>query len=137
MTLTQKFASFPPILVRLLARNKRLPLTPIEISSRSQTWGTHYIEALSRETNWGTTSVTDAITFCRACGLDLDDAEIWRRTVDYLSRKPTFRYLRTSPEWKSYYQPMLKRWVQCCYPYREHTIAPVRQLIERLAPTVK
>jgi hypothetical protein len=83
------------------------------------------VETLSSQTEWGWITVSDALAFQRGCGIELHDAKAMRRINDYMSKRPTFRYLRASDNWTSYYLPMLKRWRQS-YPATipNNTLAP-------------
>jgi hypothetical protein len=65
-----------------------------------------------------------ALAFQRGCGIELHDAKAMRRINDYLSKRPTFRYLRASDNWSSYYLPMLKRWRQSYPATIPNTLAP-------------
>ena len=114
----QRLNDFPPILCRLLARNKNgPPLTAVEIADRStQTPGVKsplvpvQVENISQCINWEKIHILDALAFMYGCRVDLTDAKEFRRIKDYLSKKPNFRFLRQSPEWKSYWLPLMKRW---------------------------
>ena len=111
---------FPPILIRLLARDPRgAPLTTLEISTRSGL--TEFmVEALSRSTDWEGVDLFIYITFCRACNLNLLDHEQFSRQQIYLQGKmngskrqpPQFTYLKKDPLWSSYYEPLMARYLK-------------------------
>lgn len=96
------------------------------------------VTELSSRTDWHGVTLDDSAKFMRGCGLNLEHAQSLRRVTDYLSKRPTFRYLRTSPQWASYYQPLLKRW-RCAYPVNPpQDLAPhIRALLIRLTPLLK
>ena len=115
MTYLERIHNFPPVLVRLLARKRYgPPLTTEEISKQSPSAEGIFdgiscaeVEAISKETSWCSIGYYESLAFQRGCGLEFHDNAAVRRVNDYLSRRPTFRYLRASPLWKSYYKPLL------------------------------
>jgi hypothetical protein len=135
--------SFPPILCRLLARHKGgSPLTNLEIAVAS--WrdcafegrlNSFDIFTISKRCSWDEIPFADAVSFMRGCGIMLDDAKAMRRVTDYLRKKPNLEYLRRSPEWESYYRPLLVRW-RSTYGKEIPTgiYKPVRELLIRLTP---
>lgn len=143
MKFYQAAQSFPPILVRLLARHKGgKPLTTEAISILSGMSGRaiseHEVEALSKATSWAGVQADTMFAYLKGCGLVFDDTTAMRRVTDYLRKNPNFEYLRKSPEWETYYKPMLIRWrssyiVGCQLP----TYPPVRDLVIRLTPILK
>lgn len=109
---------FPPILVRLLARHPRgEPMTTLEIADRSGL-SPFQVEALSQSTDWSTIDLPTAQKFLCACRIDLTNTVQMKRVKVYLKgpvkngvRAPTpYRYLKTSPLWPTYYQPLRDRW---------------------------
>lgn len=124
--------SFPPILVRLLARHKGGG--PLSDQGISMLCGLeiHLVRYISQQTSWESVNLVHAYDFCLGCMLSLDDAVAWRRVTDYLRKRPTFRYLRTSTEWQTLYAPMLKRWLNASQQPRPDMHPHVRALITRL-----
>lgn len=119
MTYLERINNFPPILVRLLARKRYgPPLTTEEISDRTRNPNAQCqyflspaeIEEISKCIDWTRISLLSSLSFQLGCGIEFHDNTAMRRVNDYLTRKPTFRYLRASPLWKSYYLPLLIRW---------------------------
>jgi hypothetical protein len=135
MTVTERFKNFPPILVRLLARKDYQPLSSGYIAAMSGL-GIPQVEFISQQTDWKEVRLPDAFDFLRGCGLAIDDAAAWRRAMDYLSKRPTFRYLRAHDQWESYFEPMLKRWLGAYFVVPGYLCPPVRSLIQRLKPAV-
>jgi hypothetical protein len=132
--------SYPPCLVRLLARHPYgKPLTDAEICD-SPGW-TQYrfneflVHNLSRLTRWDDVSFYDMRRFLQGCKLDFCNPEQMRRVSDYLRKRPTFRYLRASPLWGSYYEPLMKTWRRS-YPLDppKDLDPAVRALLVRLTP---
>lgn len=135
MNTTERFHNFCPVLIRLLARKRfGRPLTTDEIAAASDLQPA-YVDYIAHKTSWRGVPIHDAFDFLRGCGLAIDDAKAWRRVFDYLSRNPSFRYLRASPQWKGYYQPLLKAWRQSYDPNPDPGIwQPLRALLIRLTP---
>jgi hypothetical protein len=105
--------NFPPILCRLLARHRyNRPMTTDEIAKQSGCLSAAEVEAISKATDWKPIKVVEMQAFLRGCKLDFCDPSAMRRVRDYLTKFPTFQYLRKSPQWKSYYMPLLLRWIQ-------------------------
>ncbi len=92
------------------------------------------MEFISQQTDWKDVSLNEALDFLAGCDLAIDDTAAWRRTMDYLSKRPTFRYLRSSDGWKSYYEPMLKKWLQSQSGKQLDLCPPLSRLLVRLAP---
>lgn len=129
MTLRDRLHNFPPCLTRILARHKSGgPLSIDEIQTNSP--GMYIIEigTLSRVTEWTHVPLWQAVNFYKGCGLDLDDTAAWRRVADYLRKRPTFRYLRASEQWTTYWKPILLSWRDAATP----TWGPLIELQRRL-----
>src|SRR5688572_19186637 len=98
---------FPPILLRLLARERRgRPLTVNEIAARAGLPVSEVVE-MSHLLSWHHVTMAKFLGFCDGCRIDLLDRSCVRRIEDYLRKGPKFKYLRTNQEWKSVYKPML------------------------------
>ncbi len=133
MTVTDRFNNFPPILVRLLARQDCKPLSSRHIEAHSGL-DLATVEFISQQTDWKEIRLPDALDFLRGCDLVIDDTAAWRRTMDYLSKRPTFRYLRCCEGWKVYYEPMVKKWLDAYVASSHYLCLPVRNLLQRLKP---
>jgi hypothetical protein len=133
--------NFPPALVRLLARHKHgKPLTTAEITERSRVAvSTYTIESISGLTSWNRLTIDDMRDFTQACGLDFCDTKAWRRAEDYLRHAPTFRYLHASPQWETYYKPLLIAWRKSHGKVTSATNVwpPLRTLLIRLNPLLE
>jgi hypothetical protein len=152
MKVADRLKNFPPCFCRLLARRKYGPPLNTEqiitaagglsASLRGSpgyqvAWRTY--DRISWMTDWLEVPMVEGFHFMRGCGLDIDDTAAWKRVDDYLSKAPTFRYLRCSQEWVSYYLPLMKNWRQS---YGAVTPAsqiwpPLRALLIRLNPLLK
>lgn len=112
----QLFDEYPPILVRLLARGSRGgPLSAQQIAMRNPLFP-YEVEAISQQTSWAGVPVDKAIAFLKACGVDFADRRQMRRIRQRLLKEPKtpggrFAYLKRSPEWESYFKPLLQRYV--------------------------
>lgn len=136
MTFWERASNFPPVLVRLLAHQRGKPLTTEQIAAKAG-MTTLMVEALSQSTDWQGVSPSEMQRFTSACGMDFCDPKAMRRVDDYLRKKPTFLYLRASPEWASYYEPLLKLWRRSYPgPLPVHLCKPVQDLIVRLTPVL-
>lgn len=114
LSFADKLNNFPPIFVRLLARNGRSgngcrPLTTAHISARSGL-PPALVEGLSLTTSWQAVPCCQMLAFTAGCGLPLDHPRTVKRTLDYLRHQPNFDYLYHHPQWRTYYRPMLLTW---------------------------
>lgn len=109
MTLWQKLDRFPPVVIRLLARNpdgsamtdqhlaRLLPLSEVK--------------RLSYAINWVGVPVDLARRYLQACNCDLEDPAVVRNLNRYLKRDPKFTHLRKSPRFGEF-KEMLGLWVE-------------------------
>lgn len=116
---SRRIDRFPPILVRLLARDPRgSPLTTKEISDRSGLVPL-LVDSISCATSWEHIDIPTYRAFCRACNLDLMNARQAKRNEEYLNgrtvngvRQPClWKYLKRDPAWEAYYEPLMKRYI--------------------------
>jgi len=109
------FDEFPPIFVRLLAREKirnkngktsavRV-LTDEEIAINAG-MDVFDVRSISQMHDWSEISVGEAKKFCQGCNFDLFDWQV-RNGAYALASNGSFAYLRSSPEWIKKYKPML------------------------------
>lgn len=114
MTFWQYCDNFPPILVRLLARQSYgPPLTTAEIVKRAAERSRLTlikVEIISELCDWSTVPFGDMRAFLHGCNSDFCDSKAKRRADSYLRKNPSFAYLEKSPLFKTYYQPLLKSW---------------------------
>lgn len=111
------FEEFPPIFVRLLAREKVIPthkatsavrvLSDEEIAIRSGL-DVGQVGRISQKHSWDDVPVATAKRFCEGCNFDLFDWQVRNRAFA-LANGGSFAYLRSSPDWKGKYMPMLRR----------------------------
>lgn len=118
--------SFPPILVRVLAREKwGRALTDIEIADRTVTGASGLVTftlapievaRISECVSWKGIDIYDMHAYLIGCGIDFCNAKQMKRIDGYLRSKPNpnFKYLRTDKEWQSKWEPMIKRWMENC-----------------------
>lgn len=116
LSLPQKLERFPPVVIRLLAREKRgkqvVALSDGDVATRSGlTRGE--VRTLSRFTNWDHVDLTTFMRFCSGCRADLDDRNWLRKNTQYMRtirRLP--RYLTRSPNWADTFEPLIRIWVR-------------------------
>lgn len=158
MTFWSRAEHFPPILCRLLARERRYggPLSTLQIAAGSGMHGQPLagevrrfgrlspaeVESITQCTSWEGVKFADMQAFLRGCGIDFCDSKGMRRLEDYLRKTPSFHHLTSSSEWDAYYHPLVKRWRRSYGPITEsdaHIWPPLRALLVRLNPllTVK
>lgn len=122
MNLWQFFDRHPPILIRLLAkRNKAEPLSTEEIS-RASGLSLYEVEVLSQSTSWdGIPLIPTAKAYLTGCKIDPTNRPQMKRLAVYLAGKttkegvrlsPTWTYLRRNALWKTYYAPLVQRFLQ-------------------------
>ena len=109
------FDTLPPILCRLLARHgPRWPRTDEDIA-RDSGLAIHEVYLISLQTDWDGVDLRSARAFLRGCHINFDSRNQMQRIRRYLkgkdhNRPPTWQYLRMSPFWKTFYQPLMLRW---------------------------
>ena len=106
----------PPILVRLLAKeNRSTPRSDDRISSRSGL-SLDQVLLIQHMTSWSSVSVEEARLFMVGCGIDFCNGPQLDRVKSYFCRtgakKPQWKYLRTAPDWKTKYEPLLRRYLK-------------------------
>lgn len=108
------FDFFPPIFVRILAREKvgksavRV-LTDEEISIRGEL-GLDLVREVSVLHNWDDVTLGVARKFCKGCNLDVFDWRV-RNSAYALASGGSFAYLKCSPEWKTKFLPLLRKYI--------------------------
>lgn len=101
---------FTPILVRLLARHPHgAPLSAHEIAIKGGL-EPYQVEAISWNTSWSGIDLPTMRKFLTGCRIDFCNQTQMRRVYWYFRKRPTWKYLRTSPNWLTIYYPMIKRW---------------------------
>lgn len=117
----QKAEWFPPIVCRLLAR-QQLGGPPMSTDQISVATGLPAItvEAISQQLDWRGIDLPTMLSWLWVTGCNFDDPVVYKRMRVYLRgpkikglRIPAqFTYLRKSPNWASYYSPLLQRYVK-------------------------
>lgn len=109
-TFWQRASAFPPILVRLLARHPHgPPMDDAEISVRSGL-SVACVHSLSQNIDWAGIDLPTMFKFLTGCALDFEQHKQMERVYAYLRSRPTWQYLRKSPDWKTHYQPLFHRY---------------------------
>jgi hypothetical protein len=110
MNFWQNSRTFPPILVRLLAKSGKLPMTTQEIAHASKLSAAK-VEAISMSLTWDDIDIPSAFAFMTACHMDFCKKSDMHRARDYI-RSARWVYLRRSRQWKTYYEPMMRRYFE-------------------------
>lgn len=97
-----------PLVARLLARvSWGRPLSDAEIAKASGLT-IDRVFMIQHMTDWSAIGIVEAEMFLRGCGVDFCNLKHMQRVRNYL-RRPTWKYLRVSTEWKSKYEPLVRR----------------------------
>lgn len=113
--LWQKINQFPPIVCRLLAR-ERTPtggvkaLSATLIAVRASLTAME-VNSLSWLTSWSDVPFHKIRPFMEACGVDITNKEILRAHACYIKRGASFKYLKQSPDWERVYKPLIIAYV--------------------------
>lgn len=101
-------AIISPLKARLLARVPHgRPLTDHEISKQSGL-SLDRVFLIQHLTDWTTIGFPEAQQFLTGCGVDFCNLKHMQRVRNYL-RSATWKYLRTSADWKTKYEPLIRR----------------------------
>lgn len=112
MSFWTRAETIPPILVRLLARRRHgPPLTDAEISAASGL-SVAQVFAISQCTDWSGIDLPTMRKFLVACEVDFESFTQMKRVDSYLASNPTWQALRKSPQWKPYFEPLMRRYIQ-------------------------
>ena len=126
---------YPPILVRLLARNKNgRAMTNAEIA-RAAEWTELQVMNIASQTSWEHIHLADVRAFTRACGLDFTSRGDTNRAGCYLRRKngrPPFKYLTKDPHWQTCYLPLIVGWRRSLKQIPSTLPEPIRRLLENM-----
>ena len=107
-TFWRRASQFSPVLVRLLARHRYgAPLSTGDIAERSGI-SLYLVEAISQSTTWGCCNVLDMRRFIQACECDWENPQQLDRMMSYIRKGATWKFLRVSPHWSTYYEPLLE-----------------------------
>lgn len=111
MSFWTKAEEFPPILVRLLARRRHGPPLTDEEISRASGIPIYQVFLISQSLDWKGIDIPTMRAFLQACGLDFEDWRQMDRVKRYGHSRPTWQYLRKSPLWKPYFEPLMNRYL--------------------------
>lgn len=112
LALAEKLDRFPPVVVRLLARQPAgttvTALPEGEIVRRSGL-SAGEVRVLSRLTSWDDVPLSTMLAFCRGCGADLDNRDWLRKNAAYMaSIRGAPRYLRKDSAWDTTFEPLIR-----------------------------
>ena len=134
MTFSAKLLRYPPILCRLLARDRHRALTSAEIARRGDL-SLVLVEAFSTATSWDDFHAKHITAFSSACGIDFDSRTSWNRVECYFRKNrgnPKFEYLTSAPNWKTYYLPLIIGWRKSLTTVPHELPTPIRRLLVKL-----
>lgn len=103
---------YPPVLCRLLAKDRDGALTDEDISAISGL-SLSDVYSISNQVSWNGIAIDKAERYLKGCMLDLARADHRRRAYDYLRKKGTFAYVSKSPVYRDQLLPralILKRY---------------------------
>lgn len=106
-----KSERIPPILVRLLARHKHGPPLSDEDISRSSGLPLALVYTISHSVDWSGIDLPTMHRFLSACQVDFENPRHMDRIDAYLRARPTWKYLRKSPLWNTFYEPLIRRYL--------------------------
>ena len=99
MTVWAKLSKFPPVLVRLLARENGEAMSDTRIAEASGgAVSVADVKRLSYLKSWDDVSVRHMRWFCIACGADFEDRNTLRNLNRYM-KNPRFEHLRRHKNW--------------------------------------
>lgn len=107
----------PPIVARLMAKSPAGILTDSQIALVSGL-SNDEVFLMSHKTTWDGIDIPTMKRFLMGCGVDFCNRRQVGRVKQYLRslsstrRRTNWKYLRTSPEWKRRYEPLLLRYNQ-------------------------
>ena len=136
----KKTEIYSPALCRLMARKKGgRPMGTLDICNAATSLTPAQVESISQSTDWSHIDIGAAEDFLKAVRMDFCSWADMHRASEYLKSKPTFEHLRKSPEWKSYWLPLLVRWRRSFgFVNKNQPIwPPLRDLLIRLTPIMK
>lgn len=126
-----------PPLCRMVARKKRnVPMSVLDIADASLKLTPAQVESISQSTEWSHIDVETMRDFVTACGIDFCDWAQMHRACEFIRSKPGFSHLRRSPEWKTYWRPLMIRWRKSygVVTPKSDIWPPLRDLLIRLKP---
>lgn len=104
--------TFPPVLVRLLARQPHgRPMSVVEIAVASGLTEAK-VEVLSRQTTWRDIDLPTMRAYVIGCGVDFCEPTQMKRVKSYLNSIPVWRHLRKSDDWRKVYSPLMTKYLQ-------------------------
>lgn len=114
-TFWDKLKEFSPVTCRLLARTVThrggaRAMTNAEISNLSGL-SIAEVNAISMLTTWDRVPLFKIRAFTEACGIRLCDRNSFRSQCAYMRRGPTFEYLKSSPDWETFFKPLILAYV--------------------------
>jgi hypothetical protein len=116
MNFWQRSQQLPPILARLLAREKFGPPIADEQLASKAGLPVHQVYVISQCTTWAGIDLPTMRHFLVACNVDFENGRQMKRIDVYLSQRPTWTYLRKSPYWKTFYEPLMRRYLASLQP---------------------
>ena len=99
-----------PIAARLVARIPYgRPLNDAEISQRSGL-ALDRVFIIQHLTDWSHVGFVEAERYLVGCGVDFCNRRQVDRVRAFLRRRPSWKFLRMSPEWETKFKPLLLRY---------------------------
>lgn len=108
----QRISEFPPILVRLLAKQRGAAgeaLSDQEIAIGSGI-SLSRVQAISRMESWDSITVGELRSFLKACHFNPLESADRNRLNAYRRKGPKFIYLKRSPHWNDTFLPLIRQY---------------------------
>ena len=70
----------------------------------------YIVDSISQQTSWRSIDIYTLQSFVAGCGFNFDDWRANNRLDAYIRSVPNFEHLRKSPQWATYYLPLLLKW---------------------------
>lgn len=97
MKFWEKADKFPPVAVRIFAKENGVAITTEQIARRSG-MSPEEVTRVSMLTSWDGETVGTMRSFVRGCNFDLEDWPQFKRNINYARNKPAWAYIKKSPE---------------------------------------
>lgn len=112
--LYERALQFSPIKVRLLAQSRKCRAMTDEEIGRIAGMSAYEVFTISLQFDWTGIDIYRMQRFTKACNVDFSNQRQMNRVKEYLSprRNVAWQHLRLSPHWKTYFEPLMARYLK-------------------------